>query len=58
MPGYPADTVSGTTEPTAPGRDYPARGGYQGSGYDEGIVSEETGFPDSGPETYRRGQRP
>ena len=44
--------------PTAPGRDYPARGGYQGSGYDEGIVSEETGFPDSGPETYRRGQRP
>ena len=45
MPGYPADTVSGTTDPTAPGRDYPARGGYQGSGYDEGIVSEETGYP-------------
>jgi hypothetical protein len=88
MPGYPADTVSGTTtgtvrpgstadaepyypvsgvpgpgaagpaDPTAPGRDYPARGGYQGSGYDEGIVSEETGFPDSGPETYRPGQQP
>jgi hypothetical protein len=87
MPGYPADTVSGTTgtvtpgstagaepyypvsevpgpggagpaDPTAPGRDYPARGGYQGGGYDEGIVSEETGFPDSGPETYRPGQQP
>jgi hypothetical protein len=87
MPGYPTDTVSGTTtgtvtpgstagaepyypvsgvpgpcaagpaDPAAPGRDYPARGGYQG-GYDEGIVSGETGFPDSGPETYRPGQQP
>ena len=42
--------------PPAPGEIRP--GGYQGSGYDEGIVYEESGFPDSAPETYRPGQQP
>jgi len=55
-PYYPAGGVPGPGA-AAPGEEIPpgsfqARGRYQGSGY------EESGFPDSTPETYRPGQQP
>jgi hypothetical protein len=52
MPGYPGDAAPGV----GPGEEIPPasfqdRGRYQDSGY------EESGFPDSTPETYRPGQQ-
>jgi hypothetical protein len=52
MPGYPAAVpVAGPGEEIPPAS-FQDRGRYQGSGY------QESGFPDSAPETYRPGQQP
>jgi hypothetical protein len=53
MPGYPADAVPGA----GPGEEIPP-GSFQGGGRYQGSGYEESGFPESTPETYRPGQQP
>jgi hypothetical protein len=54
MPGYPGDAVPGAAGlgEEIPPASFQGRDRYQGSGY------EDSGFPDSAPETYRPGQQP
>jgi hypothetical protein len=54
MPGYPDDAMPGAAGlgEEIPPASFQDRGRYQDSAY------EESGFPDSGPETYRPGQQP
>jgi hypothetical protein len=54
MPGYPDDAMPGAAGlgEEIPSASFQDRGRYQDSAY------EESGFPDSGPETYRPGQQP
>jgi hypothetical protein len=53
MPGYPADALPGAS----PGEEIPP-GSFQGGGRYQGSGYEESGFPESDPETYRPGQQP
>jgi hypothetical protein len=53
MPGYPAAAMPGA----GPGEEIPP-GSFQGGGRYQGSSYEDSGFPDSAPETYRPGQQP
>jgi hypothetical protein len=55
-PFYPAGGVPGPGA-AGPGEEIPS-GSFQGRGRYQGSGHEESGFPDSGPETYRPGQQP